>query len=204
MHVVGLTGGIGSGKSTVAARLEEHGAVVVDVDRVAHGTYRKGQPAYDALLAHFGEGIVGEDGEIDRRLLGAAVFGDPAQLKALTDVVWPATYRASRDAIRAERDKGAAVVVLEAAVLIEANWMDTSDEIWVITTSPENAIQRVMTRNGLTRQQAQERIASQLSNEERLVYADVHIANDGSLEELYQRVDEEWAALQERLAASAT
>jgi dephospho-CoA kinase len=204
MRVIGLTGGIGSGKSTIAHRLEELGAVVIDVDKVAHGTYRKGQPAYDQLLERFGPEIVGDDGEIDRRKLGAAVFGSPEKMKLLTDVVWPATYRAAREAISAERDKGTAVVVLEAAVLVEAGWMDTADEIWVATTDPQNAIERVIARNGLTAQAAQERIASQLSNEERLRVADLHIENNGTIAELYERVDAAWRDLQLRLAAPAS
>lgn len=203
MRVIGLTGGIGSGKSTISRRLEELGAAVVDVDKVAHGVYRRGQPSYDKLVDAFGQRIVGADREIDRRALGAAVFGSPDEMKKLTDVVWPATYRASRDAVAAERDGGTAVVVLEAAVLIEANWMDSADEIWVATTTVNKAINRVMTRNGLTREQAQERIASQLSNEERLRYADVVIINDGTIEELLQQVDARWAELQARLSAQS-
>jgi dephospho-CoA kinase len=204
MRVIGLTGGIGSGKSTISKRLEDLGAVILDVDKVAHGTYRRGKPAFDALVERFGQDIVGGDGEIDRRKLGAAVFGNPDQMRKLTEVVWPATYRATRDAVAEEREKGTQVVVIEAAVLIEANWMDTSDEIWVVTTEPHNAIERVMARNNLTREQAQERLASQLSNEERLAYADVHIANDGTLEDLFARVDEAWADLQQRLLAPAS
>lgn len=203
MRVIGLTGGIGSGKSTIARRLSELGAVVIDVDKVAHGTYRKGQPAFDQLVERFGPDIVGGDGEIDRAKLGAAVFGNPEKMKLLTGVVWPATYKAAREAIRQERDKGTEVVVLEAAVLVEAGWMDTADEIWVATTLPDNAIQRVMARNGLSQEAAQERIASQLSNEERLIHADVHIANDGTLPELFRRVDQVWADLQERLKTPA-
>jgi dephospho-CoA kinase len=204
MRVIGLTGGIGSGKSTIARHLEKLGAVVIDVDKVAHGTYRRGQPAFDQLVERFGPEIVGPDGEIDRAKLGAAVFGDPARMKLLTEVVWPATYRAAREAIREERERGTAVVVLEAAVLVEAGWLDTADEIWVATTLPQNAIDRVMLRNGLSEQAAQERIASQLSNEERLVHADVHIENDGTLDDLIHRVDRAWADLQERLKAPAS
>jgi dephospho-CoA kinase len=203
MRVVGLTGGIGSGKSTISRRLEQLGAVVIDVDRVAHGTYKRGQPAFDELVKRFGQSIVGDGGEIDRAKLGAAVFGNPDKMKLLTEVVWPATYRAAREAIQREREKGTAVVILEAAVLVEAGWMDTADEIWVATTQPQNAIERVMTRNGLSAQAAQERIASQLSNEERLKYADIHIANDGTLDELFTRVDEAWADLQQRLKTPA-
>jgi dephospho-CoA kinase len=203
MRVVGLTGGIGSGKSTISRRLEQLGAVVIDVDKVAHGTYKRGQPAFDELVKRFGQSIVGDGGEIDRAKLGAAVFGNPDKMKLLTEVVWPATYRAAREAIQREREKGTAVVILEAAVLVEAGWMDTADEIWVATTQPQNAIERVMTRNGLSAQAAQERIASQLSNEERLKYADIHIANDGTLDELFTRVDEAWADLQQRLKTPA-
>jgi dephospho-CoA kinase len=200
MHVVGLTGGIGSGKTTVAARLEELGAVVIDVDKVAHGTYRRGQPAYDRLVEIFGPTIVGQDGEIDRRALGAAVFGDPAEMAKLTGVVWPATHQAAHAALADERQRGTRVVVVEAAVLLEANWTDIADEIWVVTVSPETAIERIVARNNLSRDQAQERIASQLSNEERVAHADLVIRNDGTLEELFASVDRHWRELLARLA----
>ncbi|MPZ23298.1 MAG: dephospho-CoA kinase [Dehalococcoidia bacterium] len=204
MRVVGLTGGIGSGKSTIVARLAELGAAVIDVDRVAHSTYRRGKPAYDRLTSLFGPGIVGNDGEIDRTALGAAVFGDAGQMKKLTGVVWPATHEASRERLKEEEARGAEVVVVEAAVLVEAKWMDVADEIWVATTPPELAIARIVSRNGISEEQARERIASQLSNEERMRYADVVIVNDGTIAELIERVDRCWDDLLARIAAGAT
>jgi dephospho-CoA kinase len=203
MRVVGLTGGIGSGKTTAAIHLAELGAVVLDVDKVAHSTYRRGEPAFDKLVAAFGPEIVGEDGEIDRRQLGTTVFAAPAELKKLTDVVWPATYTAAHAQVREERERGTAVVVVEAAVLFEAGWNDIADEIWVVVTSPHNAINRIIARNGLSQEQAQERIAAQLSNEERVARADVVITNDGTVDDLLARVDQCWAELQSRLATPA-
>ena len=199
MITIGLTGGIASGKSVVSQMLADRGARVVDVDKVAHETYRAGTGGFEALKSTFGPRVVGGDGEIDRRVLGGIVFGRPDELKKLTDVVWPLTRARLEEMKVSEAAAGTAVLVLEAAVLIEAAWTDLVDQVWVVTVPIDVARQRLMARNGISEDQANDRIASQISNEERARHAQVTIDNSGDLEALAKRVDEAWT----RLAAAA-
>jgi dephospho-CoA kinase len=199
MRTIGLTGGIASGKSTAARLLGERGARVIDVDRVAHETYASGTPGFDAVVAAFGAGIVGADGAIDRGALGRSVFGDPAALRRLTDIVWPLTG-ARMAAIKEEAAaEGVAVLVFEAAVLLEAGWDALTDEVWLVRAPRELLRQRLMARNGLDAAQADARIAAQPPDEDRLARADVVIANDGDLAQLEDRIAAAWQALQPRI-----
>ena len=200
MRILGLTGGIASGKSTAATQLKELGAIVLDADRYGHRVYEQDTPGFHAVVNEFGHDLVGEDGEIDRRVLGGKVFGDPAQMKRLTDIVWPEIRRLAAEEIAEIRDREpATVIVLEAAVLIEAEWQDLGDEVWVIIVEPELAKKRLMERNRLSEEQAEARIGSQLTNKERLEHADVSIKNSGSLEEFGEAIQKEWDRLQRRI-----
>lgn len=203
MRVVGLTGGIASGKSLVSEQLAERGAVVIDADRVGHEAYRRGAEAYQPLVEAFGAGIVGADGEIDRKALGAAVFADPEARERLQDIVWPVMRRMMDEKLQTLGNTGVPIVVLEAAVLIEADWLPLVDEVWLVTTPRETAIARIAERNGLNAEQAEARLVAQLTNEERRKHADVVIANDGTVEELRRRVDQAWSELQSRVEATA-
>ena len=200
--LIGLTGGIASGKSTVARFLAERGAAVIDADSLGHRAYEPDTPAFRAVVAAFGAEIVGEDGRIDRRRLGARVFNDPAELTRLTDIVWPEIRRlALEDAekIRAERPE--TPIVLEAAVLLEAGWEDMVDEVWVVLVEPEVAIARLASRDGLDREQALARIRSQMSNAERAAQARVQIDNSGSEVDLRAELDRCWSELPRRAPA---
>ena len=199
MRVIGLTGGIASGKSLVSKRLAELGALVIDADKLGHETYRQGTETYRAVIEAFGPEVVGSDGEVDRRALGAKVFGDPAARRKLEAVVWPAIRRLAQERLDVLRREGTQVVVLEAAVLVEAGWTDIVDEVWLVVASPETARARLAGRNGLTAEQAGARIRAQLTNEERRPHAQVIIENDGSLEELRRAVDEAWSKLAARV-----
>ena len=197
MIVIGLTGGIASGKSTAAEQLRKNGAHVIDADRVGHRVYEPGSLGFQKVVNEFGHDLVNTDGTINRQVLGGKVFGDPAQMKRLTDIAWPEIRRMCAEEIEAERARGAnSVVVLEAAVLIEAEWTDLVDEVWVVYVRPEVARERLMARNNLTAEQAQARIDSQLSNKERLTLADVKIDNSESVDELIKKVDARWKKLQ--------
>ena len=196
MRVIGLTGGIASGKSLVAQQLAEHGATVIDADTLGHETYRRGTETYTVVVAAFGSDIVGADEEIDRRALGAKVFADPAARRRLEEIVWPALRSMMEARLDDLRAQGTAVAVLEAALLIEADWLPLVDEVWLASTSPETARQRLAERNGLTMEEAESRLRAQLPNEKRRPYADVVIENDGSLEELRGAVDEAWSKLE--------
>ena len=195
MRVIGLTGGIASGKSLVSQRLAERGATVIDADKLGHESYRRSTETYQALVKAFGQEVVGPDGEIDRRSLGAKVFGDEQARQRLQDIVWPAIRRLAVERIEALRGQGVPVVVLEAAVLIEADWLDLVDEVWLVITAPETARRRMMQRNGLPQEQADARISAQLTNEQRRPYAQVVIENNGSLEELRRAVNDAWSKL---------
>ena len=200
MTVLGLTGGIASGKSSAAERLKELGAIVLDADRYGHRAYDKDSEGFHAVVNEFGHDIVGDDGEIDRRILGGKVFGAPDQLKRLTDIVWPVIRQfATAEITELRESEPDTVIVLEAAVLIEAEWQDLADEVWVVHVDPELAKKRLMSRNNLDAEQAQARIDSQISNEERLGHADVDIANGGSLNAFLKAVDDEWNNLGTRI-----
>ena len=194
--VIGLTGGIASGKSAVSAMLAERGAVVIDADKVGHEAYAPGSGCHAAVVATFGEDIVGESGEIDRKKLGAKVFGDPAQRKRLEGIVWPWMRETMEERLKQLRgQEGVEAVVLEAAVLIEAGWQPLVDRIWVVTVYPDVARDRIVARNGLSAEQAEQRIAAQLTDEDRARWADKMIENSGTLEDLRARVDAAWETM---------
>ena len=199
MTVIGLTGGIASGKSTAAAWLKELGAVVIDADRLGHRVYEPGTSGFEAVVNEFGHDLVAADGTINRQLLGGKVFGRPDQMKRLTDIVWPEIRRLAREEVtELKRRDRKGHIVLEAAVLVEANWFDLVDEVWVVTVEPEVARARLMARNGLTEAQAQSRIDSQLTNKERSLHAYAKIDNSGTLDDFRQKVEREWKKLLKR------
>ena len=199
MRIIGLTGGIAGGKSLVAQQLAERGAVVIDADKLGHEAYRKGSETFRAVVDAFGEDVVGGDGEIDRKALGAKVFAEPEARRRLEAIVWPAMRGMMEEHLAELRAKNTSVAVLEAALLIEADWLPLVDEVWLVTASPETVRQRLAERNGMTAEQADSRVRAQLSSEERRAYADVVIENDGSLEDLQRAVDESWSKLERRV-----
>jgi len=195
MKVIGLTGGIGSGKSTVSRLLADLGAVVLDADKVGHQAYQPGTETWKELVAAFGEEIVSPDGTIDRKKLGAIVFGDPESLARLNRIVHPRMFDMMKAQIEEHRRQGVGVVVLEAAILLEAGWTPLVDEVWVTVASEPTVVRRAIERTGLPEEQIRARIRSQLSNEEREKAASVVISNDGDLEELRAKVAELWEQL---------
>ncbi len=193
MLTIGLTGGIGSGKSTVAQMLGELGAPIIDADKVAHTTYAPDGAAYGAVIAAFGADIVAPDRTIDRKRLGAIVFGNPDQLNKLTSIVWPATFAAIRAKIAELRAGGATnPIVVEAAILIEASWTPLFDEIWLVRASHEQMVARIERQRGLKPAETEARIRAQLSDRERAKYASAVIDNNGSLENLREVLDLVW------------
>jgi dephospho-CoA kinase len=204
MITVGLTGGIASGKSEVAAMLAAKGAAVVYADQIGHEAYRRGTDEYLQIVAAFGAEVMGEDGEIDRRRLGEKVFNDPEARQRLQAIVWPAMRRMMEERLAALDREGAPVAILEAAVLIEADWLPLVDEVWVVEASPTVARRRLMGYKGLSAAEAEARLGAQLTNEERRRHADVVIDNGGSLEDTRRQVDRLWAGLKERAAPAAS
>jgi dephospho-CoA kinase len=201
---IGLTGGIASGKSTVARYLQQLGAHVIDADRLGHRVYESDTPGFTNVVAAFGPEVVGADGQIDRRALGALVFGSPEQLKRLTDIVWPqirALAEAEMAAVAA--DDPSRILVLEAAVLLEAGWEAIVDEVWAVVVDPGVAIERACARDGLAPEAVQQRIDAQMSNEQRTRRAHVVIDNSNNQEVLLARVDREWLRITDNDGRSA-
>jgi dephospho-CoA kinase len=196
--VIGLTGGIASGKSTVARQLAQLGATALDADALGHEVYRSGRPAWHQLVDAFGSEIVDADGQIDRRRLGALVFTEPAAMKRLTDIVWPLMKQEMAGRLNRLRELDTRIVVVEAAVLLEAGWQELVDEVWAVATSPQTAVSRLVQRTGASEDEARSRLAAQMNNEQRAARADVVIENNGDVEDLNRRVYAEWQKLLER------
>jgi dephospho-CoA kinase len=193
--LIGLTGGIGSGKSTVAAMLADLGAHVIDADKVGHDVYRPGSDGFRLVRDAFGAEIVAADGMIDRQALGARVFGDPAALARLNALLHPLIGEEIRRRITAARATlPDTPVVVEAAIMLEAGWR-FFDRIWVVVVGRETAVARVTASRGLRADEVARRIDAQMSNEERRQHADVVIENDGTLATLRAGVDAAWLAL---------
>ncbi len=195
MKVIGLTGGIGSGKSTVSQCLAELGAVIIDADKVGHEAFKPNTKAWREVVTTFGRQILTPSGEVDRKKLGEIVFNDPESLSKLNQIMHPRMYDMVKDRIEEYRRQGVDVVVLEAAVLIEANWTPLVDEVWV-TVAPEATVpERIKKQRRLDEKQTLARIRSQLPQEERVKHADVAINNAGELDEVKTKVKELWEKL---------
>lgn len=194
-RVIGLTGGIGSGKSTVAAMLGALGATVIDADKVGHDVYRPGTEGFRRVVEAFGQEVVASDGTIDRRVLGARVFADPAALRRLNALVHPLIGEAIRDRLmQAQADASSAPIVVEAAIMMEAGWT-FFDEVWVVVVEPATAIARVTASRGMTPDEVQRRIDAQMTSAERRARATRVIENDGTPAELRARVEAAWRAV---------
>ena len=203
MRVIGLTGGIGSGKSTVSLFLAELGAVVIDADKVGHEAFKPGTESWKEIIAAFGREVLTPGGEIDRRKLGEMVFGKPELLSRLNRVMHPRVYDMVKAQLEEYRQRGVKAVVLEAPLLVEVNTKGTSlielvDEVWVTVASEATVVRRLEGRSDLSREQALARIKSQLSSKERIKRADVVINNDGDLDDLKSRVGRLWQRLNAR------
>lgn len=193
MKTIGLTGGIGSGKSTVSQMLAELGAFVIDADKVGHEIYLPGKEAWQQVTTAFGRDILAPDETIDRKKLGALVFGSDEVRRKLNGIVHPLMFHDIDRRIKAKRAEGfTKPIVVEAAILIEANWLPLTDEVWLVVTNKSAVIDRVATQRGMAAKDTEARIASQLSDSERRKHAQVVIENDGSLEELQQKIRVAW------------
>jgi dephospho-CoA kinase len=196
MIVIGLTGGIASGKSTVAKMLSELGAVVIDADKVGHEAFRPHTEAWRKVVAAFGKDILGQNEEIDRSKLAQLVFDDPKALKKLNRTMHPLMHRMVEKRIEELRREGVEVVVLEATLLIEAKWTDLVDQVWVTITPEDAVINRLVSQKGFTEEQAKARINSQIPISQRAKHADVVIKNDSDMDTLKKKVEGLWRKLQ--------
>jgi len=195
MKVIGLTGGIGSGKSTVSGFLAQLGAVIIDADRVGHEALSTDSQVRRELLATFGWQVISPSGEVNRKKLGEIVFSNPESLSQLNQIMHPRMYDMVKAQLEEYRRQGVGVVVLEAPLLIEADWTSLVDEVWVTVASQSTVLRRLKEKFGLSEPEALVRIGCQLASEERVKHADVIIDTDCDLDELKAKVKELWRGL---------
>ena len=204
MKVIGLTGGIASGKSTVAQFLKELGAVIIDADKVGHEAFEPNTETWREVVAAFGKEILTPDNEVDRQKLGKIVFADSQALVRLNQIVHPRIYALVKARIEDYRRRGIKVVVLELPLLVEVplsmkpgqpTLSDEVDEVWVTVAPQAVVLKRLKDKSGLSQAESLARIRSQLPSKERLKHADVVIETDCGLEELKAKVAKLWRGL---------
>ncbi|CAG9827442.1 unnamed protein product [Diabrotica balteata] len=197
-YVIGLTGGVASGKSGVATHMENLGAQIINCDLIAHELYKTGKPCYKKIVGHFGKKVVAENGEIDRKVLGGIVFTNKDELNTLNELVWPAIAEEVQTIIGISKAK---VIVVEGAVLLTAGWQNMCHEVWTTVIPRAEAISRLETRNGLTEEQATSRIDSQPSNKFYVQSSNVVFCTLWPVEYTKQQVIKAWNLLTERIPA---
>jgi dephospho-CoA kinase len=192
MLVIGLTGGIGTGKTEVSRILADLGAEIINADALGHQAYEPQTETWRQVVEAFGEDLLSETGEVDRRKLGPIVFADERALKRLNAIVHPRIRQMIVERIDDLGAKDLGAVVVEAALFIEAGWTPLADEMWVTSAPEETVIKRLRARTGLDENAIRARIDSQMPQQERLKHADVIVENDGSLDALRGRVKRLW------------
>jgi dephospho-CoA kinase len=197
--LVGLTGGIGSGKSTVARLLERRGAVVIDADHLAREAVAKGTSGFERVLDAFGPGVIGPDGDLDRKALAAIIFSDADRKAALESIVHPEVARRFGEQVDELRATDR-IVVYVSPLLVELGLAPAFDVVIVVTASPHLRISRVASGRDLTPEDVRARMATQATDEQRMEVADILVDNDGSLVELEPQVDRIWGDLMARAA----
>jgi dephospho-CoA kinase len=200
MLLVGLTGGIGSGKSTVAELLAERGAVVIDADDLARRAVAPGTPGFDRVVETFGRDILGPDGGIDRAALADIVFADPSRLRELEAIIHPEVARLLVESLEPFRDTDD-VIVYAVPLLAERGMAQGFDVVVVVVADVDRRIERLMRDRGMTAEEVRARVAAQLTDEERARVADVLLDNDGEPERLIPQVNRLWTDLAKRAAA---
>ena len=201
MLKVGLTGGIGAGKSEVSRLLVEHGAVLIDADRIAREVVAPGTPGLAAVVEAFGEDVLAADGGLDRPKLGSIVFADPERLAVLNSIVHPLVGARSRELEEAAADD--AVVVHDVPLLTENGLAPLYDLVIVVDAGPDTQLDRLTRLRGMTEEDGRARMAAQATREQRRAIADIVIDNDVPLEELRRRVKDVWEELVRRAHATA-
>uniref|UniRef100_UPI00398E50C4 bifunctional coenzyme A synthase isoform X2 n=1 Tax=Pristiophorus japonicus TaxID=55135 RepID=UPI00398E50C4 len=197
-YVIGLTGSTGSGKTAVAQILQKMGVTIIAADQVGHETYKPGNAAYQRILQEFGQDILRKDGTIDRSALGKIIFGDDEKLKCLTDIVWPETATLVKQRITEAGAEGKPVCVVDAALLLEAGWIDMVHEVWVVIVPEEEALERIMMRDNISEEDAKKRLASQWTNVQRVQHANVVLCTLWEPQVTEKQVQKAWQLLQKR------
>lgn len=184
-------------------RLSALGANVIDCDKLAHELYEPGAVCFDPIVNHFGPTVVGSDGRIDRKALGQMVFSDPKQLQALNEIIWQSLLDEVKLRIRAAYEKdNFRVMVIEAAILLQAGWEKDCHEIWSMIIPREEAVKRIVERNGLTEEAARQRIGSQMDNETIVKHSNVVFSSLWSYEYTQQQAEKAWKELQEHIVCN--
>ncbi len=194
MLLVGLTGGLGAGKSTVARMLADRGAILVDADELARRALEPGSRAYRQVCDLFGDEVVTASGELDRAAIAAAVFSDPERRRALESIVHPEVFRMLAEAVEARRGTDD-IIAFDAPLIVETGFHDACDVVVVVTALEEERVARAVRDRGLTADQARARIGAQIGDAEREAVADVVIRNDGDVAQLEAQVDDLWEQL---------
>lgn len=190
MIVIGLTGGTGSGKSTVAAYLKGKGCHIIDADKISRELTAKGGEALGVIMSAFGQDVFFEDGSLDRKKLGTIVFNDTQKLKILEEIITRKVIELTLQRIAKLKVQGnESIVVLDAPLLFECGMNDCTDENWLVICEQEQRVNRLMKRDGMERQSIFDRMANQLRDDEKIILADYIIDNSGTLEELYRQID---------------
>ncbi|MEN6413214.1 MAG: dephospho-CoA kinase [Veillonellales bacterium] len=200
MYIVGLTGGIASGKSAVSGMLREFGAYIVDADELARAVVLPKQPAWLEIMARFGPSILLPDGSIDREKLGDIVFNDKTARQHLEDIVHPNIKARVLAEIKTASQQGKQIVVLDVPLLFEVGWQKLTDEVWVVYVDDSVQLQRLIKRNCLSAEQALARIHSQMQLTEKVRLANVIIDNNGDLAATRRQVWENWQRLEKKTA----
>lgn len=197
MLIIGLTGGIATGKSTVAGMFAELGAYRIDTDRLARIVVEPGQPAWEAIIRYFGNGVADPSGRLDRKKLGAIVFADAEKRDILNRITHPAVRALLREELVRARELGSCVALVEVPLLFEAGFERDVDKVIVTATKEETQISRLMTREPLSREEALQRIKAQMPLREKVARADYVIDNDGAEAATYLQVKEIWQKLRQ-------
>ena len=192
MQIVGLTGGIGSGKSTASSILRKLGAIIIDADILARDVVEKGQPALLEIVDTFGSEILNNQGELNRKLLAEIVFDNEEKLKKLNQIIHPAINSLALSLFEKERNNGKEKIVYDCPLLIEENLLYLVDEVWVIYVDEVTQLKRLMERDNCTKEQAMKRINKQMPLKEKSKYADVLIDNSGSIDDLEKKIMHHW------------
>ena len=188
--IIGLTGTIGSGKSTVSARLAKLGALVLDADTISREAVKKGSDGLNKIAEVFGKEVIDANGELDRKALAGIVFSDESKRLILNGIIHPQVLKALKERTHGEKALNPdRMIVWDVPLLIEVGWVEYVDSVWLVTAPEQTRINRITARDGCTIKQAQSRICAQMSEEEKARFSNEIIDNGGSLEQLYQRVD---------------
>ena len=201
--LIGLTGGIASGKSTVLQHLRQAGYSVIDADKLGHKVLEQGNPGYNKVVKCFGNEILNPDGSVNRTALGGIVFVDAEKLKQLNEISHPIIAEMiQKEFEESVSDSNGGIVFLEAALLIEANWYKVCGHIWVVSLDSTVAHRRLQERDNLSETEAKLRVGAQLDQEERLAYADVVLQNEGTPEELFTQTQQALRELKQSMNSS--